>query len=88
MLISFTSNLTVLHVCNVCTSTHRYFHLYLFLRRRYLGEDFQFSGKVSLGQIDIVSMLLLLSSSITAPQDAHTRLVLQVYPGSNTLTYW
>ena len=24
-------------------------------------------------------------SSITAPQDAHTRLMLQVYPGSNTL---
>ena len=61
MLISFASDLTMLHVCNVCTSTHRYFHLYLFLRHRYLGEDFQFSGRVSLGQIDTVSMSLLLS---------------------------
>ena len=61
MLISFTSDLTMLHVCNVCTSTHRYFHLYLFLRHHYLGEDFQFSGRVSLGQIDTVSMSLLLS---------------------------
>jgi len=26
-------------------------------------------------------------TSITAPQDAHTRLVLQVYPGSNTLEF-
>ena len=42
--------------------THRYFlDLYLFLRHRYLGEDFQFSGRVSLGQIDTVSMSLLLS---------------------------
>ena len=31
----------------------------LFLRHRYLGEDFQFSGKISLGQIDTVSMSLL-----------------------------
>ena len=86
MLISFTSNLTVLHVCNVCT-IHIDTFICMFLRHRYLGEDFQFSGKVSLGQIDTVSMLLLLSSSITAPQDAHTRLVLQVYPGLNTLEF-
>ena len=28
---------------------------------------------------------MLLSSKVTAPQDAHGRLVLQVYLGSNTL---
>ena len=32
---------------------------YFFLRHRYLGEDFQFSGKISLGQVDTVSTSLL-----------------------------
>ena len=30
---------------------------------------------------------LVLTTSITAPQDAHKRLVLQVYLGSNTLEF-
>ena len=30
----------------------------------------------------------LISSKVTAPQDAHKRLVLQVYLGSNTLELW
>ena len=35
-------------------------------------------------ELRTVVQLYLLQTSITAPQDANTRLVLQVYPGSNT----
>ena len=37
------------------------------------------------GHLKLVTVIVGWASSITAPQDAHTRLVLQVYPGSNTL---
>ena len=37
--------------------------------------------------IILVSYIIYVTSKVTAPQDAHRRLVLQVYLGSNTLEF-
>ena len=36
---------------------------------------------------NVLHLICLLTSKVTAPQDAHGRLVLQVYLGSNTLEF-
>ena len=36
---------------------------------------------------NVLHLICLLTNKVTAPQDAHGRLVLQVYLGSNTLKF-
>ena len=44
-------------------------------------------SKASSGLCIILFILYIYTSKVTAPQDAHKRLVLQVYLGSNTLEF-
>ena len=49
------------------------------------GDDVSMGPGSSLPGTMTAYRFLLVTSKVTAPQDAHRRLVLQVYLGSNTL---